>query len=95
MSQEITRLSSEKSATEAKLEHVVSVVKRYSDDRRKKKRASKSDEDLLSSRLRESERECREIYQFIQDLFPEFSNGQPVSRENAKSILVSVAKCLK
>ena len=95
MSSEITRLSSEKAETEAKLEHVLSLVKRYTEEHKKKKSANKSEKDLLLSRLRESERESREIYQFISDLFPQFSNGQTVSRQNAKSVLVAVAKCLK
>lgn len=91
MSSEITRLSSEKAETEAKLDHVLSLVKRYTEEHKKKK----SEKELLLSRLREAEQETRDIYQFISDLFPQFSNGQTVSRENAKSVLVAVAKCLK
>lgn len=91
MSGEITRLSAEKTEIEAKLEHVLSLVKKYTDDHKRKRHKEKH----LHSQMQQSQQECHEIYQFIGDLFPQFSNGQVVCRENAKSILLSVAKCLK
>lgn len=92
MSHEIQKLSAEKEQVEAKLKDVLTQVSRFKKDQIARQERRRAETAKISQNMLRIERERDSMYQFIADLFPQFTSGEKLTEDSVKQILISVSQ---
>lgn len=92
MSREIEKLSAEKEQVEAKLRDVLTQLSRFKKDQLARQERRRAETAKISENMIKIERERDSMYQFIADLFPQFTSGEKLTEDSVKQILISVSK---